>query len=64
MFGQYEALNRITAEELRGYFAQAGLREVHADLRLTDMRPPALLSTTYPEPVLRNNEVYLVHRRG
>lgn len=63
-FAHYEELNRITAEELAIYAADAGFDALEDTRLLMPQVPPAHLLTAYPRAVLLNHELIFVHRKG
>jgi hypothetical protein len=63
-FGQYERLNKITAEELAQYISQTGFDALEDTRLLMDLSPPPALLTAHPAEVLTNHELIFVHRKG
>jgi SAM-dependent methyltransferase len=63
MFAHYEELNRITADELWGYFTAAGFVGVQDIRRSTDLAVPAHLAAAYTEAALKVEELFFVHER-
>jgi SAM-dependent methyltransferase len=63
MFAHYEELNRITADELWGYFMAAGFRGVQDIRRSTDLAVPPHLASAYTEAALKVEELFFIHRR-
>ncbi|MEV8466727.1 class I SAM-dependent methyltransferase [Fluviibacterium sp. DFM31] len=63
MFSRFEDLNRITADELAGYFDAAGFACAVDDRKKTPQKPPAELAATYHEAALRTFELLFVHRK-
>ena len=63
VFKEYQALNRLTADELVALTQQAGFGLVRQERRNVDMEVPAPLLQRYPRECLLNNEVMLLLRK-
>lgn len=63
VFKEYQALNRLTADELVGVVQQAGFVVERQERRSVDLQPPPELLARHPEELLRNNEVLLLLRK-
>lgn len=63
VFKEYQALNRLTADELLAFVEQAGFRLVRQERRNVEMEIPALLLERYPREWLLNNEILLLLRK-
>lgn len=60
VFKEYQALNRLTADELVDYATGVGFRVVRQERRHVDMEIPPALRGQYPDDWLLNNEVFLL----
>ena len=60
VFKEYQALNRLTADELVDIARQAGFEVLREERRQVDMAIPEALAGRYPEEWLRNNEILLL----
>jgi hypothetical protein len=60
VFKEYQALNRLTADELIDIARQAGFEVLREERRHVDMPIPEALQGRYPEDWLRNNEILLL----
>lgn len=56
---QYETLNRLTAEQLKGFFVESGLRIVYEDRKYEGV-PDASLKSAYTIDALTTKEVTLI----
>lgn len=63
VFKEYQALNRLTADELVDLVELAGFTVERQERRKVDLNPPPELLAQYPEELLRNNEVLLLLRK-
>lgn len=63
VFREYQALNRLTADELVDFAIQAGFRLERQERRNVDMDVPESLLARYPQEWLLNNEVLLLLRK-
>ena len=63
VFKEYQALNRLTADELVASTEQAGFRLVRQERRNVEMEIPELLLARYPREWLLNNEIFLLLRK-
>lgn len=64
VFKEYQHLNRLTADELVGLVEQAGFTVERQERRNVELQPPAQLLEQYSDTVLRNNEIFLLLRKG
>ena len=64
VFKEYQQLNRLTADELVDLVRQAGFVVEQQERRSVDLLPPQQLLVQYSESVLRNNEIFLLLRKG
>lgn len=64
VFKEYQHLNRLTADELVGLIERAGFTVERQERRSVDLQPPQQLRAQYSESVLRNNEIFLLLRKG
>lgn len=64
VFKEYQHLNRLTADELVGLVEQAGFTMERQERRNVELQPPAQLLKQYSDTVLRNNEIFLLLRKG
>jgi hypothetical protein len=60
VFKEYQALNRLTADELVDLAGQAGFTVQRQERRCVDMPPPRGLLDRHGEELLRNNEILLL----
>ena len=60
VFKEYQALNRLTADELVEITAAAGFHVVRQERRNVEMEIPAELRGRYPDDWLLNNEIFLL----
>jgi len=60
VFKEYQALNRLTADELVEFTAAAGFHVVRQERRNVEMEIPAELRGRYPDEWLLNNEIFLL----
>ena len=60
VFKEYQALNRLTADELLAFCEQAGFRLVRQERRNVELEIPELLRGRYPRELLLNNEIFLL----
>ena len=60
VFKEYQALNRLTADELVAFARQAGFEVLRQERRQVDLPAPPQLLARYPEEWLRNNELLLL----
>lgn len=60
VFKEYQALNRLTADELVEITAAAGFHVVRQERRHVEMEIPAELRGRYPDDWLLNNEIFLL----
>ncbi len=60
VFKEYQALNRLTADELVEITAAAGFHVVRQERRHVQMEIPAELRGRYPDDWLLNNEIFLL----
>lgn len=60
VFNEYQALNRLTADELVEMTAAAGFHVVRQERRHVEMEIPAELRGRYPDDWLLNNEIFLL----
>lgn len=60
VFKEYQALNRLTADELVQITAAAGFHVVRQERRHVEMEIPAELRGRYPDDWLLNNEIFLL----
>lgn len=60
VFKEYQALNRLTADELVELAAQAGFEVLRQERRRVELPVPPALLARYPEEWLRNNEILLL----
>lgn len=60
VFKEYQALNRLTADELVEFTAAAGFHVVRQERRNVEMEIPAALRGRYPDAWLLNNEIFLL----
>lgn len=64
IFSEYQALNRLTADELVEYVQQAGFAIVRQERRHYEPAPvPEELLQRYPRELLTNNEIFLLLQR-
>lgn len=63
VFREYQALNRLTADELVDFAIQAGFRLEQQERRNVEMDVPESLLARYPQEWLLNNEVLLLLRK-
>lgn len=64
VFKEYQALNRLTADELVALAQQAGFTVERQERRCVEMPVPEALLGRYPREWLLNNEVLLLLRKG
>lgn len=64
VFEQYRELNRLTADELVALVQQAGFAVQRQERRSVDVQPPPELVERHGAEVLRNNEIFLLLRKG
>ncbi len=64
VFKEYQHLNRLTADELVGLVEQAGFTVERQERRNVELQPPVQLLERYSDTVLRNNEIFLLLRKG
>jgi len=64
VFKEYQALNRLTADELVDLAGQTGFVVERQERRSVELLPPPELLDRYPAELLRNNEVFLLLRKG
>ena len=64
VFKEYQQLNRLTADELVDLVRQAGFFVEKQERRSVEMAPPPELLSRYSDEVLRNNEIFLLLRKG
>ena len=64
VFKEYQQLNRLTADELVDLVRQAGFSVEKQERRSVEMAPPPELLSRYSDEVLRNNEIFLLLRKG
>ncbi|MFT3778196.1 MAG: class I SAM-dependent methyltransferase [Ottowia sp.] len=60
VFSEYQALNRLTADELVELAVRAGFTVRRQERRQVDLPIPEALLGRYPEALLRNNEILLL----
>ncbi|MFT4193405.1 methyltransferase domain-containing protein [Ottowia sp.] len=60
VFSEYQALNRLTADELVDLAVRAGFTVRRQERRQVDLPIPEALLGRYPEELLRNNEILLL----
>lgn len=60
VFKEYQALNRLTADELVQLTGQAGFVVARQERRQVDMAIPDVLKGKYPDELLLNNEIFLL----
>lgn len=60
VFKEYQALNRLTADELVQLTGQAGFVVARQERRKVDMAIPDVLKGRYPHELLLNNEIFLL----
>jgi len=60
VFKEYQALNRLTADELVDFTVAAGFHVVRQERRHVQMEIPAELRGRYPDDWLLNNEIFLL----
>jgi SAM-dependent methyltransferase len=60
VFKEYQALNRLTADELVQLTGQAGFVVARQERRKVDMAIPDVLKGQYPDELLLNNEIFLL----
>lgn len=60
VFSEYQALNRLTADELVDFAVGAGFSVVRQERRSVDMAIPDALRGRYSEEWLLNNEIFLL----
>lgn len=63
VFKEYQALNRLTADELVAFTAAAGFTVVRQERRNIDIPIPDALRGRYPDDWLLNNEILLLLRK-
>ncbi len=63
MFERFEELNKITADELAGYFDGAGFTVALDERKRTDMALHPALHSAFQEDALRTFELVFVHRK-
>lgn len=63
VFKEYQALNRLTADELVDISTGVGFSVVRQERRMLDMQVPAALKERYPQDWLLNNEILLLLRK-
>ncbi|MBU1354319.1 MAG: class I SAM-dependent methyltransferase [Gammaproteobacteria bacterium] len=63
VFKEYQALNRLTADELVGFALGAGFRVERQERRNVEMDVPTTLLERYPREWLVNNEIFLLLRK-
>ena len=63
VFKEYQALNRLTADELLAFTENAGFHLVRQERRNVEMEIPELLLERYPRDWLLNNEIFLLLRK-
>lgn len=64
VFKEYQALNRLTADELVDLVGQAGFAVERQERRSVELQPPLGLVRQYGEALLCNNEIFLLLRKG
>ncbi len=64
VFKEYQQLNRLTAVELVELVQHVGFVVERKELRSVDAVPPPELLDRYSDEVLRNNEIFLLLRKG
>lgn len=64
VFKEYQALNRLTADELVDLVGQAGFAVERQERRSVELQPPLRLVRQYGEALLCNNEIFLLLRKG
>ena len=64
VFKEYQQLNRLTADELVDLVRQAGFSVEKQERRSVEMAPPPELLSRYSDEILRNNEIFLLLRKG
>ena len=60
MFEQFNELNKITAEELSSYFADAGFEFKRREITKTQLEPPAMLHFAFTKDALLTNELRFI----
>lgn len=63
VFREYQALNRLTADELVAFATQAGFRLERQERRNVEMDVPESLLARFPQEWLLNNEILLLLRK-
>lgn len=63
IFREYQALNRLTADELVCHVKEAGFEILREERRHVTQPIPQELTVRYPEEWLRNNEILLLLRK-
>jgi SAM-dependent methyltransferase len=63
VFKEYQALNRLTADELVEIVTRAGFSVERQERRNIELPIPPSLQERYPEDWLRNNEIFLLLRK-
>ena len=63
VFKEYQALNRLTADELVDLAHQAGFAVERQERRSVDLQPPPELVARHGDALLRNNEIFLLLRK-
>lgn len=63
VFKEYQALNRLTADELVEIVMRAGFSVERQERRNIELPVPPALQGRYPEDWLRNNEIFLLLRK-
>ena len=63
IFGAYQSLNRLTADELVACATDAGFSVVRQERRCVDLEVPGVLLERYPRDWLVNNEILLLLRK-
>ncbi|UCU99854.1 SAM-dependent methyltransferase [Acidovorax radicis] len=63
VFKEYQALNRLTADELVAFAQEAGFRLERQERRNVEREIPALLLESYPREWVLNNEIMLLLRK-
>lgn len=64
VFKEYQQLNRLTADELVDLVRRAGFSVEKQERRSVEIAPPPELLARYSDEVLRNNEIFLLLRKG
>lgn len=64
VFKEYQQLNRLTADELVDLVRRAGFSVEKQERRSVEIAPPPELLSRYSDEILRNNEIFLLLRKG